>query len=83
MTLKMKVEFEEGADEGAVMEEVLQLPEDYREIIYLYYYEGYNTEEIARILNLNVSTVRTKLSRGRGRLKGMLEEHGEARDESL
>ena len=73
----------ETEEEESIMEEVLQLPEDYREIIYLYYYEGYNTEEIARILNLNVSTVRTKLSRGRGRLKRMLEEHGEARDESL
>ncbi len=73
----------ETEEEEGIMEEVLRLPEDYREIIYLYYYEGYNTEEIARILNLNVSTVRTKLSRGRGRLKRMLEEHGEARDESL
>ena len=73
----------ETQEEESIMEEVLRLPEDYREIIYLYYYEGYNTEEIARILNLNVSTVRTKLSRGRGKLKGMLQEHGEARDESL
>ena len=73
----------ETREEERIMEEVLQLPGDYREIIYLYYYEGYNTEEIAGILDMNISTVRTKLSRGRGKLKKLLEEQGEARHEGL
>ena len=73
----------EDEEEQGVLEEVMKLPESYREAIFLYYYEGYSTAEIAQILNENVSTVRTRLARGREKLKGMLKDYGEARDESL
>ncbi len=53
---------------------LLKLPGDYRIIIHMYYYEGYKTKEIAKILHLKEATVRTKLARGRERLKELLKE---------
>lgn len=46
----------------------------YRVVLYLYYYEGYTTPEIAALLHASISTVTTRLSRGRDRLKKLLEE---------
>ena len=40
----------------------------------LYYYEGYSTEEISRILGLPRPAVSMRMSRGRAKLKAMLEE---------
>ena len=48
---------------------ILRLEPNYREVLYLYYGEGYNSEEIARILGRNPATVRTMLRRGREKLK--------------
>ena len=52
---------------------VMNLPERYKDVIYLYYYEGYSTEEIARILKKSHSTVRNHLSEARKLLKEVLE----------
>ncbi len=52
--------------------QVLKLPLKYRTAIHLYYYMGYSVEEIAHITNSNASTVKTRLSRGRERLKKSL-----------
>ena len=46
----------------------------FREVIHLHYYEGYSTEEIAKILGRNPSTVRSDLRRGREKLKAVLKE---------
>lgn len=51
---------------------VMALPQKYRVTIYLYYYEEYSTEEISRILGIPGATVRTRLRRGRERLKNDL-----------
>lgn len=51
-----------------VMEAVLQLPEKYRRVIYLFYYEGYSAVEIAGILGKKENTVYTWLSRARAML---------------
>ncbi|MFF2092183.1 RNA polymerase sigma factor [Paenibacillus sp. NPDC058174] len=48
---------------------VLKLPRKYRLVIHLYYYEGYKTAEIAELLKLKESTVRTQLKRAKGLLK--------------
>ncbi|MDD4700517.1 MAG: sigma-70 family RNA polymerase sigma factor [Oscillospiraceae bacterium] len=48
---------------------VLCLPDKYKTVIYMYYYEGYKTKEIAEILNKNESTVRSYLRIGRNLLK--------------
>lgn len=65
---------EQRRDLSFVWEAVKQLPEKYREVIHLYYYEGYSTAEIAEILGRRESTVRCDLSRGRLRLKTVLKE---------
>ena len=61
-------------DLSFVWEAVKQLPTQYREVIHLHYYEGYSTEEIAKILGRNPSTVRSDLRRGREKLKTILQE---------
>lgn len=52
------------------------IPEKYRRIIYLYYYEEYKTMEIAKICEIKESTVRSLLKRGREKLKVILEKDG-------
>ena len=51
---------------------VMHLPRKYRMVIYLHYYEGYSTAEIAQMLGSKQSTVCTQLERGRKLLKTML-----------
>lgn len=53
---------------------VMELPRKYRMPIYLHYYCGYSTVEIARILKVPKGTVCTNLSRGREMLKELLQE---------
>ncbi|WP_296628629.1 sigma-70 family RNA polymerase sigma factor [uncultured Negativibacillus sp.] len=55
-----------------VLEAVLALPSKYKDVVYLHYYEGYSAAEIGRILNKNVNTVYTLLSRAREQLKQTL-----------
>lgn len=56
-----------------LLEAVLSLPLKYKDVVYLYYYEGYYAEEISRILKKNVNTVYTLLTRARKILKKELE----------
>ena len=51
---------------------VMKLPEKYRLPIHLFYYEEYSVTEIAEILDLNEATVKTRLKRGRDKLKKVL-----------
>lgn len=60
------------ADE--TIQAVMALPPKYRVVIYLRYYENYTTTEIAQLLKISQSTVTTRLSRGRDRLKILLKE---------
>ena len=55
-------------------EAIRQLPPKCRSVIYLFYYEGYSTEEIADILHMKEATVRTRLVRARKLLKEQLKE---------
>ena len=50
------------------------LPEPYREVIYLHYYEGYNLKEIGALLSIPAATAGTRLARGRDKLKTILGE---------
>ena len=61
-----------ACEEDDVMEAVLSLPVKYKDVVYLYYYEGYKTHEIAKILHCPQSTVRNRLSRARKLLKNRL-----------
>ena len=65
-------ELESKENFSNLLESVLKLPTKYKIIIYMYYYEGYNTREIAKLLNKNESTIRTYLKKGRELLKDNL-----------
>ena len=61
-------------DLSFVWDAVKQLPVPYREVIHLFYQEGYPTVQIAEILKRKESTVRSDLRRGRAKLKQVLKE---------
>jgi len=63
---------EEESDLAFIWDAVRDLPDKYREVIHLFYYEGYSTREIAAILDRRESTVRSDLHRGREQLKKKL-----------
>ncbi len=56
-------------DGDSVLEAVKALPENYRNAIYLHYYEGYTAKEIGKILDAKENTVLSWLSRGRAALR--------------
>ena len=60
-------------DERDLLEAVFALPDQYKDVVYLYYYEQYTALEIAQILHKNVNTVYTLLRRARERLRKDLE----------
>ena len=62
------LEFDSG-ESREIFREVMNLPETYRLVIHLYYYEDYTVAEIGRILGLTESNVKVRLSRGRQLLK--------------
>ena len=62
----------ESPEESAVDEAMAHLPQKYRSVIHLHYYEGYTTDEIARITQQRPSAVRTQLTRARRMLGGLL-----------
>ncbi len=57
---------------NAVFHAVMKLPEKYRIVIHLYYYEDYSVAEISQILNRKESTIKTQLFRARKFLKQYL-----------
>lgn len=58
-----------AASEDTMLSAILALPVKYKEVVYLYYYEGYQTPEIAKMLHCSDSTVRNRLARARKYLK--------------
>ncbi|MBQ9768143.1 MAG: RNA polymerase sigma factor [Lachnospiraceae bacterium] len=72
-TLAKEPEFtmQESSD---LYEAIKQLPPKCSIVIYLFYYEGYSTKEIAEILHIKEATVRTRLVRARKLLKAQLKE---------
>lgn len=59
-------------DCGELAEAVFALPANQRAAVHLFYYEGYSTEEIAKILGQRPGTVRSHLSRARETLRRTL-----------
>lgn len=57
-----------------IIDVVKTLPRKYRVVIHLFYYEELSVEEIAEVLKMKSSTVRTHLTRARAKLKELLEE---------
>lgn len=72
--LKDTLVAEQREDLTFVWEAVKELPVKYREVIHLFYYEGFSTGQIADILQQKECTVRSHLMRGREKLKRILKE---------
>lgn len=52
---------------------VAELPQKYRAVIHLFYYEDMSIDEISKTLGINSSTIKSQLSRGRNLLRKKLE----------
>lgn len=67
----LELPFEDEA-ENELLKVVLTLPEKYKEVIYLYYYEEYSVPEMAKMLNKSEGTLYSNLSRARALIKQKL-----------
>lgn len=61
-------------DLSFIWDEIKKLPKNQAMAIHLFYYEGLSTKEIAKILNVKESTLRSDLKRGRDKLRENLKE---------
>ena len=73
-TLSERLAAPSKEDHSYLLDAVRKLPENMRESIYLFYWEGYSTSQIAVVLDRRETTVRSDLSRARKRLKDILKE---------
>ncbi len=64
---------EKREDEEAMMVAIHELPESFREVILLHYYQGYGITEISEMMNLPEGTISSRLSRGRKKLESILQ----------
>lgn len=64
----------DDSETSAVDAALARLDSKYRSVVHLYYYEGYDTGEIAQILGRRPSTVRAQLTRARRMLAELLKE---------
>lgn len=63
----------EDESENEILHEVLALPKKYKDVIYLFYYEGYSVPEISKILRVKENTIYSHLHRAKIMLKEKLE----------
>ena len=61
-------------EQAALNREIMALPEKYRTVLNLFYYEELSVKEIGELLGLRTSAVTTRLHRARARLKEQLGE---------
>ncbi|MBM6925885.1 RNA polymerase sigma factor [Pseudoflavonifractor phocaeensis] len=61
-----------GPEEESLLESIMALPAKDRAVLHLYYYEGYQTAEIAAMTGWREGTVRSRLSRARAKLGDLL-----------
>lgn len=67
--------YEKDTYSADVLNKVMALPEKYKSIVMLYYYDGYSVDEIAAILKISKSAVKMRLKRSREILKTELEDY--------
>jgi len=65
---------QEIVNRKVIMDAVMSLPEHYRIIVYMFYYEEYSTRQISNILKIKETTIQTRLSRARVKLRNVLED---------
>ena len=68
----MEDSYEMEEKDESVIEAVRKLPENYRTVIHLFYYEEYSVKEISTILGQSETAVKTRLSRARDMLRNHL-----------
>lgn len=71
-------EMEDLEDSGAFKSDemwplVMELPEEFRIVVALYYYQEFSVKEIGKMLKISEGTVKSRLSRGREKLSKLLE----------
>lgn len=66
--------YQMSAESSKLYECICKLPEKYRVLITLYYFEGFSGKEISEYLGITEASVRKRLSRGRKILKEYMEE---------
>lgn len=66
-----------NAAQSELLDVVLSLPDKYKIVIHLYYYEQYTISEISKITGRKPSTVQTQLQRGRKLIEKKLKEENE------
>ena len=64
---------QDGLEKAELMKAVNRLRPDYREVILLFYYQNCTIEQIAQVLNVPSGTVSSRLTRGRQKLRDILE----------
>lgn len=64
----------EDEKNSELYETIKELPAKSRIVVYLFYYEGYSTKEIAEIIHIKEATVRTRLVTARKLLRAKLKE---------
>lgn len=69
----------EDCAERELADALSKLSSKYRAVIHLHYFEGYSAKEIAKILGVTVTTVTTRLARGREKLKALMTAEGNFR----
>lgn len=68
----IKTTYPEDSIDNQIFAILLELPSKYKEVLLLYYVEGYKCLEISKILKITESTVKKRLERGRNLLKNKL-----------
>ena len=63
-------------DNRTVLEAVLSLPPQYKDVVYLHFYEDYTAPQISKILGKNVNTVYTIITRSKQMLREKLRGEG-------
>lgn len=71
----LELQTEDTIKTDDVFRAVMELPDKYKTVIYLYYYEGYDSAEISGILKKRKSTIRNYLHEARNLLKERLGEY--------
>lgn len=60
-------------EDEQLVKTVMSLPDTYREVIYLFYFEELSIKEISYMINVNQNTIKTRLKRAKEILKKCLE----------
>lgn len=71
-----EAEYEEHSERQAIHESILELEEDSRNVVILYYGEGMKQDEMAKILSISEGTVKSRLFSAKSKLKHLLLQKG-------